>query len=407
VPAPGPAVLPSRPSDAEWRGILLPGVLEKLRPIAEEPDEHLRDPTAAEALAGLAWLRSPAVRAARERAEAARAGYRLATELEDLAALYRSFEEKPAPGMPYLGISTLSGEIVNRSVDIAFEDLRAVVRETVAEALTLHAEGARLVAARSILGEELALERDLMEVLEARLESGEESQAALLAFRASVERLQTELAILEEREPVIRARMNRLLDRPPEAPVALGGAGAAGAETELDVTKLTALAGRERQELRRASFAVERARAALRIAETMALPHSSFPGTAPPTGARPDFGVRAGQVEEMRARLRAFEAAREETEGMVAAEVRSAAFEVSAAGRRVTLFRTEVVPLARKAVDAVRGAYEGNRAGYLDLLEAVRRLLQARLELADAARDLARARAGLLGAVGVRPRPGE
>ena len=66
------------------------------------------------------------------------------------------------------------------------------------------------------------------------------------------------------------------------------------------------------------------------------------------------------------------------------------------------MLRDEVVPRSLRAVKAVRGAWAGNRSGYLDLLDTVRRALDSRLKKVDAAREAARHRAGLLRAVGVR-----
>jgi outer membrane protein TolC len=129
---------------------------------------------------------------------------------------------------------------------------------------------------------------------------------------------------------------------------------------------------------------------------------AAFPDSGRMVMPRADFGVRDAQVSEMRARRQSADAARDATRDSVRTDVRRALFAVDAATQRVAVNESAVVPLAEQSLQAVQGAYEGNRSGYLDLLDAVRRLLDARLGLADARRDLVRAHASLLRAVGVR-----
>ena len=120
---------------------------------------------------------------------------------------------------------------------------------------------------------------------------------------------------------------------------------------------------------------------------------------------RHEFGVREAQVTEMRARQRAAQSAKDAAHDRTQAGVRDALFLLDAARRRWLVRRGDVVPLAERSFASTRGAYEGNRTGYIELLDSARRLLQARLGVIDARRDFAHARAGLLLAVGVRTAP--
>ena len=118
---------------------------------------------------------------------------------------------------------------------------------------------------------------------------------------------------------------------------------------------------------------------------------------------RSEFGVREAQVTEMRAREAALVAALLAKRDQVRADVRQAVSRFDAARRRVVVHEEEIVPLATRALSSSHGAYAGSGAGYLDLLEASRRLLSARLGLADSKQKLAYARAGLILTVGAVP----
>jgi len=434
--------IPPKTAADERRGLVLapPARVEELR--ADSADEGtlaaiLTRPLSSADLAALAWLRSPEVEAARAELEAARTGYAQSADLRDLVALYRSFvretrtrvgpeASRRATGSiaPSPNVDALSGEVVARTVEIAFERLRHVVRDVVAAAEIAHADAARLVKARRIVGEDVRLHEALVAVLRARFEAGKSKQAALLAFQARLEALRTELRILAEESAAVRARWNRLLHRPESAPVNLDVApsGPAPAEAPRDDAGIVTLALEERQECRIARLAADRAAVAVRLAETMTLPRMDlgtsrfererageagaqrgavFPQPGRAEMPRWDFGVREAQVTEMRARRRAAERSRNAVIDETQAVVRSALFSLEAARRRWRVHKTDLVPLAVQSFEAVRGAYESNDAGYIELLDGARELLRARLGLVDARRAHAHARAARLRAVGV------
>ena len=58
--------------------------------------------------------------------------------------------------------------------------------------------------------------------------------------------------------------------------------------------------------------------------------------------------------------------------------------------------------IAERAFESTRGSYEGNRTGYIELLDSARRMLRARLRLVDTRKEFAHARAQLLHFVGIR-----
>ena len=405
-----PHPLPPKPRAAdEMRGIL--AVRAELQDVAAEDDalaDFLRKPASRTDLEGLAFLRSPAIRAARERYEAARTDYRQAADLKDLVALYRAFlrdtktrvgpQGRP-PATLYPHVDALSGELVARNIAIAFEKLRATIRDIVADAERAHADAARLADARGILAADVALHDSLVKVLHARLEAGKTTQAALLAFRSRLASLRVELEILEQQESAVRARWNRLLSRPESAAINLAVSSSDPAPGVSEEESLaTALV--EQQTLRIAKLSAERAAVGVRLAETMTLPRMDLGNRM--KHPRSDFGVREAQVTEMRVRLRAAARTRDAARDKTQADTRQALFMLDAARRRWNVHSTDVVPLAARSFESTRGAYEGNRTGYIELLDSARRLLRARLGLIDTRRDFAHARARLLQAVGVR-----
>ncbi len=427
---------------AETRGLLrvAPTRLVELRRIAGDDalvTAALNKPFSVEDLEALAWLRSPDVAAARARVEAARTGLAQAADLRDLVGVYRAFlrntntrvgpersRRAAARIAPSPNVDALSGEIVNDSIGIAFEALRKTVRGTVAAAERAHADAARLAAARRILDDDVELHEALVEVVRARFEAGRASQAALLTFRARLDALRTERAVLDDEATLIRARWNRLLRRPEAAPVGFDMVAPVPLPGTPSHAETIKRAAGERQEQRAAALRLSRARSAVRLAETMTLPRfdlgssrfererageasvqrgAIFPEPGRMIMPRADFGVREAQVAEMRARAEAAERTLDGIRDATETGVRRALVALEAARKRWLVHDTKLVPLARQAFEAERGAYESNRTGYLELLDRARALLDRRLRQADLRRAHAHAHAGLLEAVGVRP----
>ncbi|MCZ6573775.1 MAG: TolC family protein [Planctomycetota bacterium] len=438
-----PTAPPLKTRTDEIRGLvtLQPARIEELRRVASSEQaltELLLRPVSREDLEALAWLRSPVVQAARARVEAARTAYAQSADLKDLVALYRSFsrntETRVGPEKsrlatdrlaPSPNIEALSGEIVQKTVAIAFENLRRTIRDTVAAAEKAHADAARLRAARRILKADVDLHESLVSVVRVRFEAGGATQAGLLAFQSRLESSRTELSILGEEEAAVRARWNRLLDRPYNAAALLDvlPSGPVPGASGPDAAAVVANAQAQNEEYRSAALAAARSALAVRLAETMTLPRfdlgssrfererageagvqrrTVFPEPGRMLAPRADFGVREAQVSEMRARKRATDRDRDASRDETQTRAREALFALDAARRRWLLYENEVVPLAQRSFESARGAYEGNRTGYIELLDRARALLAARLGRVDARRAHAHADAGLLRAVGVR-----
>jgi cobalt-zinc-cadmium efflux system outer membrane protein len=106
-------------------------------------------------------------------------------------------------------------------------------------------------------------------------------------------------------------------------------------------------------------------------------------------------------TREAEARRAATLAERRSAERRVRLAVHEARTRAESAQRRLVVLRDGVVPQAEQAFEIARVAYQADRAGFLDLLEAQREWVAARLDLAAATADRQRAAADLVEALGV------
>jgi cobalt-zinc-cadmium efflux system outer membrane protein len=252
-----------------------------------------------------------------------------------------------------------------------------------------------LHASIAIAEENQATLRTIAVTARTRYETGASGQTDLLKTNVEAALGQARLASLRVRVPAALSRVNALLDRPADTPVALGTTRVPELP-ELPALESRALAAQPM--LRMQQRAIEKAELAVRLAKREALPDfmvgggymamkdaddawMGMLGVTLPIWRGNKLGPMRRQAEQELAAARAqLEQARNETVTMVREEW------AMAAGARETLraYEESVVPQAEQAFIATRAGYETGSSGFLDLLDAQRSRLQARLGLIEA-----------------------
>jgi outer membrane protein TolC len=111
--------------------------------------------------------------------------------------------------------------------------------------------------------------------------------------------------------------------------------------------------------------------------------------------------IRAG-IAQARAEHSAARGEAADAEHRPGAELELALYELRDAHRRVGLYRDTLVPKGEESLDAIAGAYRAGDAGFLDIIDAERVLLEFQLAEARAGTDLARSLARLEALTGTR-----
>lgn len=401
---------------------------------AEESEiaERLKDPQAAEDAAAsdtLTWQElalavaqhNPAVEAAAERWQASLAQYSQAEFLEGLIGQYRAFTRylsivagQPSNKamvqqfFPYPSAIALKGEMVAEQVRIASLEWRLALREALIEAGEAYYQYQYVYRAEATTRENVAIIEDLLEVIERRYTAGETAQADLLRVQTALERQRNALADLQSRQKAAAATLNATIGRDASAPLGPPAMENLSAETP-DAQALIESAVANRQELRIQRARVERTSIALRMGEVMNRPlatqgYSLFErGMAPEAsegpmpesfGAmamapeRPAFAQAEAYLLELRQRLRAEQSELEDEQLRTISLAENWLQELDMARRQVQLIEEIVLPQSRSAYEATLSGYTAGRVSFADLIDAERELLEARLELDQALRDL-------------------
>ncbi|MEN6625829.1 MAG: TolC family protein [Candidatus Sumerlaeia bacterium] len=384
---------------------------------------------------------NPSINAARERWQATINQFSQADYLEELINEYRSFtrylnveagqplnKQMEQSFFPYPGAIALKGEMIRQQVRLAELDWQVALRDAAIDAGKTFYEYQYLARAAATTRENVDLVKSLLDVVNDRYRVGSASQADLLRLQTEFERQRNMLEDIEANRRSAAAGLNALLDRPPDAP--LGPPEPNDMRmTSPTLSSLTAAALRNRQEVAMQEAKARRTAIAIRMGEVMnrplasqgyslyergMMPEASAGGSMPPYGLKPKTQVRPAyaQAEAYLAEMRRRLAAEEATLAQVQAQTRSMAKtylqDLDIARREVDLVDQIVLPQNRSAYETDLSAYTSGRVSFIDLLDAERALLTARLELDQARRDLNQAlirMPAVSGTLPIRPAP--
>lgn len=370
---------------------------------------------------------NPGLQAARSRWEAARERVPQVTSLPDPRFTYRYFiesvETRVGPQRQGLGLAQMFpwfGKLSLRG-KMAVEAANAVWRRYEAEELKLryrvrHAYYEYYYLARAVVVVERTrnLMRYLEEVARTRYRVAAAEHSDVIRAQVELGKLEDRLRSLKDLRGPVAARLNAALNRPVNAPlpwpeeIREDDVDAVD-EQLLDWLHATSpeLAALE-HEIGRESHGIALARKDFYPDVTLGLDYIAT-GSARMSGVS-DSGkdpivamvsvnlpiwrdrYRAGE-REARARHRAAQRVRAERENALGSELKMVLYGFRDAERKIDLYRDTLVPKAHQSLRATETAFRAGTAGFLDLVDAERILLEFELSyeraLADRAQRLA------------------
>jgi cobalt-zinc-cadmium efflux system outer membrane protein len=393
---------------------------------AQEPPPPTLSLTRQQAI-DLARAQHPALAAAREQVEQAHARISEATALPDPTFEATLEEERSflSPGTSTskdlgIGLTIPFPTKIKLGGDVARSDYRATeisvrqLRQEIA-AQASQAYDALLVAMREHddLTQAKALAQDFLEKTEARLRAGTVPRLDVVKARVDLAQAENGLIANERALATSRAALNRVLGRPPGAPIEATDP----LEVPLplpDVDTLLETAARERPEAQIVSEEQQGARAATRLAKQFWFPDVALTLSRNHTAGDPSaystvlsatlpllfWQHQKGQVAEAEHRELELQAARRDVLAQGELDVRTAYAAADTAQRQALYLRDQLLPEAQEAYQIAATTYGLGGSSALDLLDAKSTLLDAQNQLAQALGAANDARADLERAVG-------
>jgi outer membrane protein TolC len=266
--------------------------------------------------------------------------------------------------------------------------------------------------------ESLRLLREFQQNAETRYKTGLVPQQDVLQAKVEIGRQQERGLFLARLRPVAVARLNTLMNLPPDLPLPPPPKEVHPGDALPDPQTLRALALSARPDLRALNDRIAAEQAALALAYKDFYPdfepfvmYDRFMGNtsqsrdlATMVGVKLNLPVRQarrqGAVAEAQARLAQRQAELARQTNQVNFEVQQVYEQVRESQQVVALYETKILPDARDNVKAARAAYQVGKIPFLSLIEAERNVVSLRDRYYEALADYFRRRATLERAIG-------
>jgi outer membrane protein, heavy metal efflux system len=325
-----------------------------------------------------AWLAdNPDVQAAAAKLAATRTQISQADALMDILRQYKAFgaAAMSPTDFPFPATSTLKGKLVSQDIAIAQEMLAVARRDAAAAMRSARLELAFVDDSIAINREQRSLLEQMIAVAQTKVRTERGDYQGLVMAQVELSKLADTLITLKETRETLVARINALLNRPPERTLDPTGPPVAESAKTLEAWYEAALA--DRQELRVQQLRLARTETMIELGRQMAANSAN----------QPWFGVRMAFVSELQQERAAHAHALTAIENHTRVAVKNAHFALERATRSLALHRDSLLPKTEQALDAAATGYRAGRVDFSDFLDAERTLLALRLEAQRARRD--------------------
>lgn len=374
---------------------------------AAEPPDVSTGTLTLQSVLDIARRENPEIKAAQNRWEAAKArivqGATPDKPRVDFERMYAPRDKNVISGaeeknvaisqeIPFPTTLALRGRLAKKESDMAEAAYRAKELEVLARVKSAYAMVFLSRHAIHIFEANTDLMRRFAKVAESKYAAGKASQGDVLKAQVELSKMLNMLVTLGQEQETNQAMLNTLLNRPPQAPLAVPE-DIEAARLDRDLEELQVLAEKARPELREAALAVEKSRTALNLGRSEYLPdimlqyrrrnmvtgtdsHDAMVGLSVPLW----FWKQGAMVREAKADREMAKAEYQAMRNMTLFDVKNLLVKVQTAYRLSDLYRTSVLPQAEQALKVSESAYQADRMNFLELLDAARSLLDFRLE---------------------------
>jgi outer membrane protein TolC len=380
-----------------------------------------------DAVLAYAQEHNPTIHAARARMLAAQERPTQASALDNPMFTYEGFNIpenfdltrtdnsilKLSQKLPFPGKRRLRGEIATHEATIVREELRRAEIMTRTEAKKTYYDLWQVHQNLLIYSREKELTAQFAAIAEKKYAVGQVSQPDVLRAQVELTRLINRVTTQTLKLGGVRAMLNGLLSRPPEAPLGVPYE-APTPVVRQTLAELTELTLKNRPEITANAAAIARDTATLALSRKSYFPDfevyvERFFNSGRKDGVGVSFSATiplayrqkydAG-VAEATARLDASKADLRAAQDAALAEVKSALVRAQIAAELVALFSHTHIPQAEQALDSSRIGYQTGKVDFLSLIDSLRVVEQVHLEHIAAAADFEKAYADVERAVG-------
>jgi outer membrane protein TolC len=321
---------------------------------------------------------------------------------------------------PFYGKRRLMGEMAGKEAEVVFSEIQEKANRIIKEVKSAYYDLSHVYRTTEVVQRNKRILEDFARIAEIRYSVGEGIQQDVLKAHVEVSKMVDELIMLGQRKRTLEAKLNALLNRPPEARV--------GEPEEVIFRKLL-FTNEELQKvalemnptLKGMKKMIEAKEKAYALAKREYYPDFNFKFTYGQRDNGPDINRRdmlTGMMEvnipifykskqdrkvaETKADILNWEAQYRAMKNEIFFMIADTAAMIHQRERQYELYRTGIIPQASLQINSAMSAYRVNRADFMTLQDAQMTLYKYELEYHQALTEYEKNVANLEGAVGKR-----
>ena len=323
-----------------------------------------------------------------------------------------------AQDLPFPGKRSLRGKVANSDADSEWWRFEQTRRNVVAEVKDAYFELYYIVKAIDVVTKTKILVEQFTKIAEARYAVGKGIQQDVLKAQVEFSKLIEQEAVLEQRKQIAEARINSLLYRESDSPLAKPEE-LSPREFPYTLGQLNELAIANYPDLKAQRRKIEGAQHAIQLAKKEYYPDFSVGFTYVNRPAMPDmYGLNIGiklpiyraqilrpALTEATANFEAEKRSLENTTTLLMFKIRDRYLAETTAQRLVKLYSTTIVPQSSLSLESAIAGYEVGKVDFLTLLDNLVTLLNYELSYYEQLSNEEKAVAALEPLVGIVLRP--
>ena len=290
--------------------------------------------------------------------------------------------------IPFPGKLGTEGRMAKSMAEMDRSGLEAKIREITARTKIIYYDLFYIYRAIQINRENKKLLQRFADITEIKYSVGKSTQYDVLRARVERDILENDLITLEQEKESVEAKLNALLNRPIDSPLGIPEEWKLDS-FNLEYGDLEKIALENRPELKEASFAVERSKYNLSLADKQYLPdfmltYKNRLGMGWDAEVMLSFPLwfwkqSSGVKEAFSEKLRA-DASYQAMTNTVLSQVKNTLVKVQSGKRLVNLFKNSILPQTTQTLEAAIIAYQNDKIDFLTLINTQKMLQDVKLK---------------------------
>jgi outer membrane protein TolC len=313
---------------------------------------------------------------------------------------------------PFFGKRKLMGEMAGKEAEAVFTDIQGKIHQVIRDVKTAYYELSHVYRTTQVTQKNKEILENFAKIAETRYSVGEGIQQDVLKAHVEVSKMVDDLIMLGQRKRALEAKLNALLNRPPETPVG---------EPEEVIEELQKMALEMNPTLQGMKKMIEAKEKAYALAKREYYPdfnlRFAYGQRDKLMGARQD-DMLTGMVEinipifykskqerkvaETMADIKGAEAQYQAMKNEVLFMITDMGSMTQRVEKQIDLYKTGIIPQASLQVNSALSSYRVNKADFLTLLDSQMTLYKYELEYHQALTEYEKNVASLGAAVGKR-----